>query len=247
MHFKYFIILFVILGHAFGQSHELTTQNSYDEIYQVIRTYDQDNVKAFSVINILIQKAKEEKDYWYLYKAYRTSAAYAAKDLELVYADSCVWAAEQSNDSIILGNAYLTRGLNFNGRREYDKALSDYLIAEKYLYKSDDGYAKNKLLFSIGQIKNYLGMTDEAILMIDSANHYFSKLETKNDSSFYLYSLNSLKKIQVNLGNYDKATQMYHQGKAVNTVFKNDLIESLLDLYEGFNQYKKEIMTMQLN
>lgn len=224
----------------FLQKPEISTHHSYKEIYDVVHSYEQNDENALPYIQILIEKAKNEENYWRLYKAYRTAAAYAHEELKLFYADSGVWAANHTKDTLLLGNAFLTKGLQLNFRRKYDQALENYLIAEGYLHKTEDAYSKHKLLFAIGQLKNYLGMYDEALPMIDSANRYYAKLENQNDSSLYLYSLNAMKDIHMDLGNYNKATQLYYQGKSLNTAYQNANIEALLDLYEGYNQYQQQ-------
>lgn len=229
------------------QEPQLSIQNSYKEFYEIIDKMERDNPKAFPYINLLIKKAKTEKKYWELYYAYSIGAAFASKDLTLFYADSCVWAALHTRDSALLGNAYLTKGLRINGKRRYAQALENYLIADKYLENSNDIYAKHKLLFAIGQIKNYLGLFHEAIPMIDSVNRYHEKFENYNDSSSYLYSLNALKDMHVQLANYQKATEMYHRAKMVNIGLKDITLDALIDLYEGFNQYKQKNYSKALN
>lgn len=90
-------------------------------------------------------------------------------------------------------------------------------------------------------------MYDEAIPMINSANEYYSKLENRNDSSSYLMSLNALKDINLKMGFYEKATQKYHQGKALNASLKDKTIEAFLDVYEGFNQYELKNYDQSIN
>ncbi|MDO5654922.1 MAG: helix-turn-helix domain-containing protein [Flavobacteriaceae bacterium] len=235
----YLITIFLSLF-QYAQEPALSIENTYTELDSAIRKFDEDDVSAFTYINLLIKKAKTEKDYWWLYKAYRTAAAYAPEDEELKYGDSCLWAAKHTTDSLLLGNAYLTYGLTFNSKRQYDKALAHYLIAEKYLYNTDDTFTKYKLLTAIGLIKNYVELFDEAIPLLDSSNTYYSKLETRNDSAFYLRTLIELKDTHTDLGKYEKASQMYHQGKALNASYKDATIEAFLDLYEGYNQYRQK-------
>ena len=242
-----FILFFALINLIFSQQNDDVGNLSYYDFHKEIRKFDTDDTAVFKYIIPLIQKAKKEKDYWELYYAYGAAAEYSSKEKRITYADSGLWAANFSKDSTLLGRAFLSKGLRLNGNRVYDQALENYLIAEKYLHSSSDAYAKHKLLLSIGQLKNYLGMFDEAIPMIDSANRYYSKLQSNGDTIFYLYSLNALKDINVQLGNYTTATQQYYQGKQLNAIYQDDVLEALLDLYEGFNLYEQKEYRASIN
>lgn len=236
-----FLPLFIFGGKVKAQ---ITVENSYADIKKKIHTFDRDDIRAFPYINVLIQKAKNEKNYTQLYRAYRKAASYAPENIELQYADSCVWAAEHDKENLaLMGNAYLSKGVILNGKRKYEKALFYYIKAERFLHQTDDLHAQYRLLFAIGQLKNYLELYTDAIPMVDSANRYFSKFETRSDSSFYLYSLNAIKDMYIDLGKYERATQLYHKGKMINTSYKDKNIAALLDLYEGYNLYKQKHYT----
>lgn len=62
---------------------KVSTKSSFNEIYDEIDKYEKNDIKAFPIINILIQKTKNEKDYTQLYRSYRKAAAHAPPDLEI--------------------------------------------------------------------------------------------------------------------------------------------------------------------
>src|SRR5690606_3262565 len=83
-------------------------------------------------------------------------------------------------------------------RKEQMKALDNYLLADKYIARTNNQYLIYKLKYGMAQTKSYLGFYDEAISLLRECIDYFKE---ENDRA-YLNSLHSLGLCYNRIGNY---------------------------------------------
>ncbi|GGB64559.1 hypothetical protein GCM10007424_00570 [Flavobacterium suaedae] len=194
-------LFFTVLALAQQPSETL----SYDALLQQIDLY-QGTQKAWPYLEAYLRKAKQENNAPEIVFAYREMLHECPEKLRLVYADSLIAAARQSGDNDLIGDAYLTRGIVYYQRNSHQRALDNYIRANSYLVATKDDYLKNKVKYSIAQIKYYLGYYHEAISLFNECIAYFSKEEPLP----YLKSLHCLTVCYTFVGNLEKAEVTCH-------------------------------------
>ncbi|WP_163400645.1 hypothetical protein [Flavobacterium fluviatile] len=107
-----------------------------DKIYE----FRDDNKMAAIYLLAYLHKSKNEKNWKEVVHAYQNFLHQSPEKLKLVYADSMIYAAKKSNDNGLIGSAYLSKGIAFYGRKQYDLASDNYSIANNYISKSGDKY-----------------------------------------------------------------------------------------------------------
>lgn len=183
-------------------------------------------------LRFFLIKAKSEKNWEELSNAYKNYVHYAPDKLKLIYADSLVMAAKNSNSNTIIGSAYLSKGIAYYGQKRLAEAMDIYLIADRYIKKTRDNYLIYKTNYHIGQIKLYLGYYDEAILIFKECIHYFKD----SDIRAYLNSLHSLGICYKMIGNHGLCTAVNGTGIAEGIRTGNLNMEHYFMLSEGVNQ-----------
>lgn len=160
---------------------------SYDYLINQVELH-QGTPKVWNYLKLYRDKAVTETNYTELVEAYHEMLHESGQEAHLAYADSMVIAANQSGMDEVIGSSYLTKGIVYFQRREHQKALDNYVIANKYLVAGKDPYLKHKVKYSIAQIKYYLGYYNEAISLFRECVAYFRDEEPLP----YLKSLHSL-------------------------------------------------------
>jgi AraC-like DNA-binding protein len=176
---------------------------SYDYLLSQIELYE-GTPKVWPYLEKYLSRAKRERNYHEAVFAYKEMLHESDNDKRFIYADSMVAASHMSKDMDLIGSAYLTRGIAHYQLRQHQKALDDYLIANKHLVNSKDQYLRHKVKYSIGQIKYYLGYYNEAIALFRECIAYFKDSENVP----YLKSLHMLALSYSFIGNYKMAEDM---------------------------------------
>jgi AraC-like DNA-binding protein len=155
--------------------------------------------------------------------------------LQFKYADSMITAAKKTTDIELIGSAYMTKGIIYYDRKEHNKALDYFLIADGYISKTNNQYLIYKVKYVIALIKLYLGFYDEAISLFKDCVSYF---KNKNDRA-YINSLHSLGLCYNRIGNYKFCSQINQIGLSACQNLKNSDMVSYFIESEGINQYFK--------
>lgn len=187
--------------------------------------------RSLYLLSFLI-KAKSETNWEELSNAYKNYVHYAPNRLKLIYADSMVVAAKKSNSNEIIGSAYLSKGIAYYGQKRLSEAMDIYLIADRYIKKTNDEYLIYKTKYHIGQIKLYLGYYDEAISIFQECINYFKQSNVRA----YLNSLHSLGVCYNKVGNYGQCTSINEIGIKEGIKTGNFDMEPYFIHSEGVNQ-----------
>ena len=194
-------------------------------------TYD--SITKISQLKKEITAAKKEKEWRKITLAYKNIVNAAPYNLRLAYCDSTVVAAKKSRDKMLIGNAYLKRGIIYYERKELGKALDNYITANKYLLQTEDDYSIYKVKYSIGHTKYYLGFYEDAIALFKECLQYF---EEENDRA-YLNTLHSLGLCYTKLGLYKLSSETNKLGLTKGIEFEDKAMEPYFIHSEGVNQY----------
>ena len=189
---------FINAQNNYGKNSDSLSSKSYDYLSQAAVRYGNDTVKSNRYAKAWLEKAKELNDFEQVTLAYKTIMYLVDKKYHLNYADSIISVAMNTKDNLIIGNAYLTKATVYYGKKEHNKALDNFIIADSYISKTNDEYSIYKLKYGIAQTKSYLGFYDEAISLFRECIDYFKE---ENDRA-YLNSLHSLGLCYNRIGNY---------------------------------------------
>ena len=152
---------------------------TYSELNKLFDAYAENDARAMVFVNLYIKKAKEENNLAKLVAGYDEAVYYdKLVDRKIKYADSAVVVALKTKNSDKISMSYLKKGIvYYYNKRDYNKALQEYLTAFKFSKDSDDHYLTNKILYHLGMVKCYLGFYHEASLhFIATADYYENEL-----------------------------------------------------------------------
>ncbi|PWN58450.1 helix-turn-helix domain-containing protein [Chryseobacterium viscerum] len=167
-------LLILTFCHLKSQYAEKYTYSQLDEIFDA---YEENDERAMVFVSMYIAKAKKEQRSSQLIAGYDEAAYYTGSvDRKIKYADSAVSVALQMRDADLTAMAYLKRGIiYYYNKRDYRKALNEYLTAFKTAKNTDDLYLYNKILYHLGIVRCYLGYYQEAALHFKETASYYEK------------------------------------------------------------------------
>lgn len=242
----YYIILLVIaIQYSFPKdSNPLATENKPLPLSNNIKfEIPTDSTKVAREAKKRLSKAKLEKNWKHITLAYKDMLFQVPKNQMLVYCDSMIEAATNTNDKKIIGEAYLKKGIIHYERKELDKALDNYIVANANIIQTEDEYLWYKVKYSIAHTKYYLGFYEEAIALFTECITYFKE---ENDRA-YLNSLHSLGLCYNKIGSFDKCTNLNTLGIEKGIEFNNNEMEMYFIHSEGINQYYKRNYKLAIN
>lgn len=203
---------------------------TYTQLTDLFNVYPENDERAMVFVNMFISKAKKEQKSLKLIAGYEEALYYnRSVEKKIKYADSAVAVAVKVNDPDMISTSYLKRGIVFYyNKRDYRKALQDYLTAFKSAKNTKDLYLYNKILYHLGMVKCYLGYYQEAAIHFnETATYYENQLSdkehpnvTSNNEHGYLNSIYRLSNAYRNLGTYQKEDSLIQIG--INRVKNSD-------------------------
>lgn len=222
-------IFLLILGYcSYGQT--------YDELFNDIQRLKGQPAEQAPYMRAFLEKAKSEKNAEETVNAYRNYMHNTEGRLSLAYADSMVAAAHHSRDSLLISDAYLSKGIFYYGQKNYASALDHYLKAKLYITTSDDLYLRYKIHYNIAQIKYYLGNYEDALPLLQGCIAYFRK----ENPRAYLNSLHSLALCYNRMGDIGKSSETAQLGITEGKRLSFDIMDTYFHQVEGINQYFRD-------
>ncbi|PKB18060.1 AraC family transcriptional regulator [Flavobacterium sp. 5] len=209
------------------------SSKSYKYFSDKISYNDRNSIREQLYAQSWLAKAKSEKNFSQMAQAYKTFIYLFDKKLRLIYADSAITAAKQTEEIELIGSSYMTKGIVQYDRNEQMKALDNYIIANQYISHTNNQYLIYKVKYGIALTKYYLGYYNEAIALFKECVVYFKE---ENERA-YLNSLHSLGLCYNKIGNYQLSGQTNQIGQNAGQLFKITEMEPYFILSEGINQY----------
>ncbi|WP_260440309.1 AraC family transcriptional regulator [Elizabethkingia meningoseptica] len=213
---------------------------------------EENNEKALSYVHAYIAKAKKEKNYNKLVQGYEDAVYYSATNKKkLIYADSSIIAAKESQNNDLISRSYLGKGIiYYYNLKNYKSALDEYLKAYEYSKKGYTSYQKYKIIYHLGVVKNYLGYYNDALGLFNECIDYFEPKtsgnyhpnEIFNNSKGYLNSLHLAAVCYNHLGDYKTADSLTNKGlNFINNDTINEFAQekSYLLKNKGISEYQK--------
>lgn len=184
-------------------------QKAYDKVFRI------DNNKAELYANVILKKAKEEKDNVLMYDGYYKLAY--SKGLKSEnghpYADTLLTLTHNLNTKEYPAKAHIIKGILLNYEFRYSEALNEYTKARDLSKnKNTDQYYYLKKL--VGILKLATGENDEALsLFLEYYQYEKKKLDTDNrDVKSYIGSVFSVANCYNKTGQYINALKYIDLG-----------------------------------
>ncbi|WP_294296304.1 helix-turn-helix domain-containing protein [uncultured Chryseobacterium sp.] len=244
-------LLFLIF---FGIFTALLSQEGYSDFYKMREKYEnfpENDHRAFPFIQPYINKAKREKNYEKLVQGYKDGVFYSfSSEDKLKYADSMIWAANQSKNEDLRIISHIDKGVVYYYHyKKYQLALNEYLEAYKYSKNTKNEYLKFQNLYHLGVIKSYLGYYEDASdLFMKCLVHYREKTrqitklhpnEIYNNKKGYLNSLYQMIICYRHLGKYKEADDAIETGfSEIGEDPEFDLEKGYFLLSRGISEYR---------
>ncbi|WP_146941602.1 helix-turn-helix domain-containing protein [Chryseobacterium hagamense] len=244
-------LLFLIFTGIFTA---LLSQDGYSDFYKMREKYEdfpENDQKAFPFLQPYIDKAKKEKNYEKLVQGYKDGVFFAfLSEDKLKYADSMIWAANQSRSEDLRIISHIDKGVVYYYHyKKYQLALNEYLEAYKYSKNTKNEYLKYQNLYHIGVIKSYLGYYEDASELFMKCLVYYrekarsvTKLhpnEIYNNKKGYLNSLYQTIICYRHLGKYKEADEAIQTGfSEIGNNPEYDLEKGYFLLSRGISEYR---------
>ncbi|WP_417367352.1 helix-turn-helix domain-containing protein [Flavobacterium beibuense] len=174
----------------------------YSQLQEITKTKSGTG-EVWQYLTLWISKAKKEKEYLQQFNAYKSCIYEAVQEQKAVYADSMLYAAERTQRNEIIGSAYLTRGIVYYSSKQHNKALENYIMANRYIATTDNQYLRYKTKYNMGLIKYYLGYYNEALSLFAQSTDYYRN----NHQKAYINSLHNLALCHSQLLNVKESTR----------------------------------------
>ena len=237
----WFIVLMILFGYKLiaqettYSDEDFFSNTSFAYLENGSKNSMKEPKKAIKFAQKWINKARVEQNWKQAVNAYKTMMHLDQRKCLVLYSDSLLDVALKTKDNAILGSAYLTKGIIHYERKEINKALDYYLIADKYIAKTANEYEQNKIKYAIAQTKYYLGFYEEAIALLKECILYF---EDENDRG-YLNTLHSLGLCYNKQGKYHLTSYYNDLGIQECKTLEIEEMELYFRLSEAINEYGK--------
>ena len=219
---------------AIGQEKKKDTlsKRSYEFLYDQIYKFS-GTVKATPYLKAYLTKAKREANDKEIINGYNNYLYEVPEHKMLNYADSMIYTSEKTDRNELIGSAYLTKGIVYYSRKEHNKALDNYLKANRYISTTKNEYIKHKAQYNIAHIKYYLGFYYESVSLFRKCADYF---KTENTRA-YLNCLHSLSLCYNKLGHFQESTEMNNLATAESKRLQDNSMLTYISHSEGINDY----------
>lgn len=170
---------------------------TYKELFKGLNASNNDTIKEKIYAEAYLNKAKNENDVIRISNGYSQFASIKGKksmDLAIMYCDSIISLTKNSNHINYPGYGYLMKGICEFNLGYYERALENYLIANKYALKNKNIEQQFYINNSIGELKNLWGNYNEALEIFKSQLPLLrqNKIDFQYPKNFYSQVLFSL-------------------------------------------------------
>ncbi|MEH6682576.1 MAG: helix-turn-helix domain-containing protein [Sediminicola sp.] len=234
---RYLYILFVCCFQTLpAQRSSIVDTLDYNSLFQRIEDSEEGSLEQRSHLRAFLDLAEREGNWEERMNGYKNYLHHSPQHIRQLYADSMVYVALRSRDTVLMGSAYLTKGIVFYSDKKYKEALDHYLVAHRYISRTDNTYLRYKLLYNMAHLKYYLGYYQEAITLFGDCVAYFKDGSTRP----YLNSLHSLGLCYNRMGDYGRCSETNQLGLAEGKRLNDHSMNPYFWHSEGINEYGKQ-------
>jgi len=228
-------IIFINCLFCFGQNKIDELQlKTYDELFDLLKSESNFDAKC-QIINAYIEKAKKEGNEKKMMIGYEDFTVMYRNEKRIMYADSLLRLSKPANDHYYTSVAYQMKGEFHYSKRNFTKALENFILAKKNGEKSGN----KKLLFynnlGIGTLKTFIEEHDGA-LEIHRQNYQLAKKHIK-DNHTYLRSISEIACTFNDLKQTDSASYYNQLGIRESLKSNNELMHFYFTLNQGISHH----------
>jgi len=240
-----FNILIFLLGASFRQQEDNSSKKiDFESLRNKISVISKDRKQAFYLTQKYIELAKKNNQVEEVITGYGFATTYAPDSEKAKYGDSLIIESVKTKDNRYIGMAYASAAnANFKNY-DYKKALEMAIIADDYLKNDTSKEFAYEGLFTIARLKNKIGDNIEAQKIANEIYEYYKwKKEKKNTAdirSSYIYTLNTLIRINSAINNFGQNTILLKEGYSF-IENNQDVAFYLADFIssDAFNEYSQ--------
>lgn len=261
---SYLFLFFILISCEKTPKQEETTHKSYNEIYNLFDTSEDEELRVFYGTKFL-EKAKANESKQLIIAGYRILSLAHTDDNALKYCDSIIYLTESNSNKNYPAIAYERKGDYYYNKRVYKRALDNYLLFLKYAKEHNVAADVSRGNYIIGVLKRRIGDTEEALKLYqenllynienrDSINNditylrsimalanVFNDMEEVDSASFYnkfgLDEANKLNKVELaNHFSLNQGITLYHDNKFFEAI---DRFEKYNPYFENLNDLDK--------
>ena len=215
---------------------------TYKELYASYNLNYSDTIKAGILAKAYLYKAKNENDtikiangYSQLVSIYRNSKS----NLSILYCDSIIKLTKNLNDFEYPGFGYLSKGIWYNYKGEYKKALDNLLIANEYASKNKNYNQLFYLKNVIGDLKLFWGNNDEALEIFKSQLNLIKQGNFNFEYENNLQFMRFLRYSKVSAGEVRSMIHAFYRTKQIDEATHKKLIEDVILISKSIKNFLK--------
>lgn len=242
-----FLISFLFIWSAFlgiAQSKVIDTlqQKTLRELLIIVSKTKGIKGKIFYA-NYIVSKGKKEKNRKLLLSGYHTQAILYDDENMLKYCDSIIDLTKSNNYDIYPAEAFELKGSFYYGKKNYKKALDNYLKASFFARKHKNESQIFSSNYSIAILKRKIGEKKEALELYKPNFIYARKNISKVGVRQYLNSITALANIFNDMNLPDSSSYYNNYGLKESKRLKNEYYYRHFSLNRGVSLfYKKEYL-----
>ncbi|WP_299604306.1 AraC family transcriptional regulator [uncultured Aquimarina sp.] len=246
---KIILMIFVFIITTIGYTQKIAIPDSLqtktvDELESLVLKNAKNSTKASFYAEMLLLKAKKEKDTLGLAKGYfQVSFNYSKPLKSIAYLDSSIAVSGSINHNKYPILAYLNRALSYEQLKNYDKVLDNNMTALELAEKTNNIYL-NDIKHNIARLKDYIGEYEESNEIYKQIKNHEDSISRKGDGPLNTVFL--LARSYRKLNKLDSASIYNKEGirRALKDSFN---IYYSFVLHEGITLYQKKEYTSALD
>ncbi len=245
MRIKHFLLLLLALfqfSFCYTQERRDTLINKeYNYIEDLIFKNPKDTIASNFYAQLFLNKAVYENNEDKIIDGYYFFSIINDFITSLKYCDSTLLVSEKIKNYKHVGITYLRKGNLFYSKGDYEKALKNYLEAEKKINKIEQPNSYFIIMNNIGIIKGFLNQHDEALnIHLKSYNHIVKERLEEEYIDNYLGNMFSIGHLYSEINKPDSSTVYNLLGIKKSLFYNRDDYYSLFILSEGKNLLNKQ-------
>ncbi|KIA98048.1 hypothetical protein OA93_11380 [Flavobacterium sp. KMS] len=239
-HFKYFIILFLVLfsSFLFAQSKKNNLDGlPFIKLKELFIKNEQNKNAQLEYARAYLAKAEKNNIAIEKARGFYLLALLKDGDEAIKLLDSTIYYSKNLNDSKFPAYAYSKKAYQLKNKFKYKKAIDNFLIAER-LAKNNNLDFYYDVKFSIGLLRSEeLGEVHEALDLYKECFNYYKKKDIKNRQYYYAYQdvIFALADAYITLNQTDSTTYYNKLGYKESKSMKDVEYNALFILNEGAN------------
>jgi AraC-like DNA-binding protein/tetratricopeptide (TPR) repeat protein len=226
---------FMVLGQEEVDS---LLNKSYDELFIELNKSNNLTLKD-RYARAIIKKAKKEENNELLIAGYHTQAIIHNDKTMLFYCDSIIALSVSNYNEMYPIEAYQLKGDYFFNKKNYNKALDNYLEVSSLAEKTNNEKYILKSKYDLGNLKRRIDEKEEALILFKEYLSYSNKNPSLLDTLTYLNIISEVAHVYNDFKSTDSSSYYNKQGIKEAERLKKDSYVKHFSLNEGVSHYLK--------